>query len=191
MVLGARRLEAEVIRDALLSVSGKIDLAMGGSLLQTENRKHVFHHSQPDNARYDFSRRSIYLPVVRNNLYDVFSLFDYADASMINGDRPTTTIAPQALFLMNSDLVFEATDQMAENVLAERVLELGDRIQQLYLRVYGRPATDREVMRARAFLAQAEADLTASAGVRPTGRLGAWQLLCQILIAADEFIYLR
>ena len=187
----ARRLEAEVIRDALLSVSGTIDLAMGGSLLQIENRKYVFHHSQPDNTRYDFSRRSVYLPVVRNNLYDVFSLFDYADASMINGDRPTTTIAPQALFLMNSDLVFEATEQMAENVLAERVLELGDRIQQLYLRVYGRPATDREVMRARAFLAQAEADLAASAGVHPTGRLGAWQLLCQILIAADEFIYLR
>ena len=187
----ARRLEAEVIRDALLSVSGTIDLAMGGSLLQIENRKYVFHHSQPDNTRYDFSRRSVYLPVVRNNLYDVFSLFDYADASMINGDRPTTTIAPQALFLMNSDLVFEATEQMAENVLAERVSELEDRIQQLYLQVYGRPATDREVIRARAFLAQVEADLTASAGVRPTGRLGAWQLLCQILIAADEFIYLR
>ena len=187
----ARRLEAEVIRDALLAVSGTIDLAMGGSLLQIENRKYVFHHSQPDNTRYDFSRRSVYLPVVRNNLYDVFSLFDYADASMINGDRPTTTIAPQALFLMNSDLVFEATEQMAENVLAERVSELEDRIQQLYLRVYGRPATDREVIRARAFLAQVEADLTASAGVPPTGRLGAWQLLCQILIAADEFIYLR
>ncbi len=187
----ARRLEAEVIRDALLSVSGKIDLAMGGSLLQTENRKHVFHHSQPDNTRYDFSRRSVYLPVVRNNLYDVFSLFDYADASMINGDRPTTTIAPQALFLMNSDLVFEVTEQMAENVLAERVSELEDRIQQLYLQVYGRPATDREVIRARAFLAQVETDLTASADAPPTGRLGAWQLLCQILIAADEFIYLR
>ena len=187
----ARRLEVEVIRDALLAVSGTIDLAMGGSLLQIENRKYVFHHSQPDNTRYDFSRRSVYLPVVRNNLYDVFSLFDYADASMINGDRPTTTIAPQALFLMNSDLVFEVTEQMAENVLAERVSGLEDRIQQLYLRVYGRPATDREAMRARAFLAQAEADLTASADVRPTGRLGAWQLLCQILIAADEFIYLR
>ncbi|MEE3367872.1 MAG: DUF1549 and DUF1553 domain-containing protein [Planctomycetota bacterium] len=187
----ARRLEAEVIRDALLSVSGTIDLAMGGSLLQIENRKYVFHHSQPDNTRYDFSRRSVYLPVVRNNLYDVFSLFDYADASMINGDRPTTTVAPQALFLMNSDLVFEATEQMAENVLAERVSELEDRIQQLYLGVYGRPATDREVTRARSFLAQSVADLTAADGAPQTGRLGAWQLLCQILIAADEFIYLR
>ena len=187
----AQRLEAEVIRDALLVVSGQLDSTMGGSLLQTENRKYVFHHSQPDSTRYEFSRRSVYLPVIRNNLYDVFSLFDYADASMINGDRPTTTIAPQALFLMNSDFVFQATEQMADNFLAERFRKPEDRIQQLYLRVYGRPATDREVVRAGSFLAQSKADLTASGETPQTARLGAWQLFCQILIAADEFIYLR
>ena len=187
----ARRLEAEVIRDALLAVSGRLDSTMGGSLLQTENRKHVFHHSQPDNTRYDFSRRSVYLPVIRNNLYDVFSLFDYADASMINGDRPTTTVAPQALFLLNSDLVYQATEQMADKLLAERLTKPEDRIQQLYLRVYGRPATDREVARARSFLEQSVTDLMASGGTPQSARLGAWQLFCQILIAADEFIYLR
>ena len=54
------------------------------------------------------ARRSVYLPVVRNHLYDMFQLFDRADPSVTTGDRATTTVAPQALFMMNSDLVLQA-----------------------------------------------------------------------------------
>jgi len=186
-----RRLEAEVIRDALLAVSDRLDSTMGGSLMQTENRKHVFHFNKTDQTRYDFPRRSVYLPVIRNKLYDVFSLFDYADASMINGDRPTTTIAPQALFLMNSDFVYQATEQMAGDLLAQRFSKSDDRIQKLYLRAYGRPTTDSEGERASSFLKQAEHDLTASGATSHSARLGAWQLFCQVIVASDEFIYLR
>jgi len=186
-----RRLEAEVIRDALLAVSDRLDSTMGGSLMQTENRKHVFHFNKTDQTRYDFPRRSVYLPVIRNKLYDVFSLFDYADASMINGDRPTTTIAPQALFLMNSDFVYQATEQMAGDLLAQRFSKSDDRIQKLYLRAYGRPTTDSETERASSFLKQAEHDLTASGATSHSARLGAWQLFCQVIVASDEFIYLR
>ena len=52
-------------------------------------------------------------PVVRNNVYDVFQLLDYPDAAVPNGDRPTTTIAPQALMMMNSDFVEQCSANFA------------------------------------------------------------------------------
>ena len=109
-------MEAEAIRDSLLAVSGKLDPAMGGSLLNTENRKHVFDHTSKDNTNYDAPRRSVYLPIVRNHLYDMFQLFDYTDASMVNGNRTTSTVAPQALFLMNADFVRESAQGLASRV---------------------------------------------------------------------------
>jgi len=147
------------------------------------------------NARWK-QRRSVYLPVVRNNLYDVFSLFDYADASMINGNRPTTTIAPQALFLMNSDFVNKATQQMASGLLAGDATHAEApadtaRIQTLYLTAYGRPATLTELARAESFLDRTEDDFAALDSKRLSPQLRAWQLLCQIVVAADEFIYVR
>ena len=67
-----RRLEAEAIRDALLAVGGTLDPAMGGSLLTVKNRDYFFDHtSQRRHRRTTARRRSVYLPVVRNHLYDV------------------------------------------------------------------------------------------------------------------------
>ena len=164
--------------------------------MQTENRTLVVRYNQTDKTRYDFPRRSVYLPVIRNNIYDVFSLFDYSDASMINGDRPTTTIAPQAVFFMNSDFVYQATEQMANELLADDPAHDPsgadtDRIQKLYLMVYGRLPAGREVGRAISYLDQSERDLAASGRALHSPRLGAWQLLCQVVIVANEFICLR
>ena len=123
---------------------------------------------------------------------DVFSLFDYTDASMINGDRSTTTVAPQALFLMNSDFVVQATKKMAEQLLSEAqdVRSDEERIQELYRRAYGRPATTSEVEKSHAFLSEIERQIEGveSAVAR---RLQAWQLFCQAIVSASEFVYVR
>ncbi len=74
--MNVRRLEAEPIRDALLAVSGRLDRRMGGSLLEVKNRAYFFDHTSKDATSYDSPRRSVYLPIVRNHLYDVFQLFD-------------------------------------------------------------------------------------------------------------------
>jgi len=173
-------------------VSSQLDVAIGGTLLEAENRTYVFHVNNGDETQYDATRRSIYLPVIRNHLYDVFSLFDYTDASMINGDRSTTTVAPQALFLMNSDFVVQATKKMAEQLLSEAqdVRSDEERIQELYRRAYGRPATTSEVEKAHAFLSEIERQIenVESAVAR---RLQAWQLFCQAIVSASEFVYVR
>ncbi len=105
-----RRLEAEAIRDAMLFVSGELDLERpGGSLVATAigdrpisliglDRKLP---KDLDGAVY----RSVYLPVIRDRLPDVLSLFDFAESSLVTGDRETTNVPVQALYLMNSSFV--------------------------------------------------------------------------------------
>ena len=188
-----RRLEAEAIRDALLAVSGTLDRTMGGSLLEAKNRDYLFNHTSQDKSNYDIRRRSIYVPVIRNHLYDVFQLFDYTDASVLNGDRETSTIAPQALFLMNSKLVTDLTSTMAERLLKTGTTREA-RINRLFLEAYGRQPTADELQRAGNFLSRFE-----ELGARDKGATEndaartrqAWQILYQSVVSANEFIYLR
>ena len=67
---------------------------------------------------YAVNRRSVYLPVIRSGLYDVFQAFDFADPSASNGKRIPTTVAPQALFMMNDQVVLKGSAAMARRLLA-------------------------------------------------------------------------
>jgi hypothetical protein len=191
--MDVRRLEAEAIRDALLFVAGTLDRTIKGSLLTVKNRDYFFDHTSHDTTKYDSPRRSVYLPVVRNHLYDMFQLFDSSDASVTTGDRATTTIAPQALFMMNSDLVLQAARDTAAGLLGRRELDTAGRISLLYEKAYGRLPSSAESGRAAADLKRFEDALAAeNEGADETARrLGAWQALCQMILASNEFIYIR
>ena len=181
-----RRLEAEALRDAMLAVSGKLDPQMNGSLLHVKNRGYFFDHTSKDETRYNVPRRSVYLPVVRNHLYDVFTLFDYTDASVMTGNRATTTVAPQALFLLNSDLVERVSRALAETTLAAEAGDDAERIDRLCEQVLGRPASADDLRRCSLFLRQVRQALPSES--RP---IDAWSALCHVLLASNEFIYLK
>jgi hypothetical protein len=185
-----RRLEAEAIRDALLAVSGTLDPAIGGPVLHVANRGYLFDHTSRDTTRYDSRRRSLYLPVIRNHLYDVFQLFDAPDATVLNGDRATTTVAPQALFMLNSDLVGRASESLAAELLQRSESDVS-RIQRLYRRAYGRDATVAEVGKARALIADCESLLREKEPDAAKRRLQGWACLCQAVVAANEFLYVQ
>ncbi len=186
-----RRLEAEAIRDSLLAAGGLLDLAMGGSLLHVKNRDYFFDHTSRDTTRYDSLRRSIYLPVVRNHLYDVFQLFDFTDATVSSGDRSTTTVAPQALFHLNSGLVAQAAGRIASDLLGVAALDDAGRIERLYRLAYSRPASPPETARARAFLESSERELRGPEADGAGSRLEAWALLCHAVLSASEFVYVE
>jgi hypothetical protein len=185
-----RRLEAEEIRDALLAAGGLLDRTMGGSILPLKNREYVFDHTSKDQTRYDSRRRSIYIPVIRNHLYDVFHLFDFGDASVPEGSRPATTVAPQALFMMNSELVSQAAEGLAGRVLAPPDMDEAGRIRLMHQVAYGRLPGQAEIGRSRSLLRRFE---QAQAGdVAPAARSKqAWAWLSHVVLAANEFIYLR
>jgi uncharacterized protein DUF1549/uncharacterized protein DUF1553/cytochrome c len=186
-----RRLEAEAVRDALIAVGGGLDQTLGGSLLTVKNRAYFFDHTSKDLTDYTSSRRSVYLPVVRNNVYDLFQLLDYPDAAVPNGDRPTTTIAPQALLMMNSDFVMKCSSDLAATVLAEPHADVDGRISSLYRRSYGREPTADETAGALTFLRDVEEEFLAGEGTREQHWRRAWDSLSHTIVSSNEFIYVK
>jgi hypothetical protein len=186
-----QRLEAEAVRDAMLAVSGQLDRTMGGTLLTVKNRAYFFDHTSKDLTDYSSRRRSLYLPVVRNNVYDVFQLLDYPDAAVPSGDRTTTTVAPQALLMMNSEFVARASADMAGSSLSDPQVDEAQRIRSLYVLAYGREATSDEIAQGRTFVAKVEEALRGTEPDESKRRRQAWDGLCHVILAANEFIYLK
>ncbi|MFN9372731.1 MAG: PSD1 and planctomycete cytochrome C domain-containing protein [Planctomycetaceae bacterium] len=185
-----RRLEAESVRDALLAAGDQLEQQLGGSLLKVKNRAYFFDHTSKDLTDYTSDRRSLYLPVVRNNVYDLFQLLDYPDAAVPSGDRATTTVAPQALLMLNSDFVMQSADRLAARLLAQEGRD-EDRIATLWLRAYGRSPSPAEVAESLKYLGELEQALAAGQPATPEVRRAAWNVLCHTTVAANEFVYLR
>ncbi|MBI3865547.1 MAG: DUF1553 domain-containing protein [Planctomycetia bacterium] len=187
-----RRLEAEALRDGILAACGELNCDAGGSLLPTPNRQYVTGTgSLLPAGLYDSRRRSVYLPVVRSALYEVFQAFDFADPSVMSGRRDATTVAPQALFMMNSPLVSQATRGFAQRLLQAATGDDSARVQTIYERAYARPATTAEVSRALQFVEQYQTAQAARQAPPEDARLKAWQALCRAVLSANEFVYVE
>ena len=173
-----QRLEAEQICDALFAVSGSLNEQLGGKSIPLRNRQYVFDHTSIDATRYESTRRALYLPLIRNHLYDLLEQFDYPDPTVPTGSRNSTVVAPQALILLNAPVVRDAAERLARTLLASGGSDEAV-VQRAYVALYARPATEPEAARATAFV-KGRAD-----------RHEVWTLLCHTLLAANEFLYLR
>ena len=184
-----RRLEVEAIRDSLLAVSGRLENTMSGTLLPSPNRAYVTGTANNYPQIYNSNRRSVYLPVVRSALYEVYQVFDFAEPSVMNGKRDSTTIATQALFMLNSQLVAEQARELAQQLLAQSDLDDAARIRQAFQTCYQREPLSSETSRSLDFLNHLEA---AQPEATPADRRpAAWRGLCRTLLAANEFLFVE
>jgi cytochrome c553 len=177
-----RRLEAEAIRDAMLFVSGELDVSRtDGSLVATViGDRPISLIGLNKNLPRDLdgaSYRSVYLPVIRDRLPGVLEIFDFAEPSLVTGQRETTNVPVQALFLMNSSFV-----QQRSRALAERLVDETDTKRQSVERAFQlcftrNPGQD-ELERCLEFLRQAD-----SSG----DDLLTLQSFCQALFSTAEF----
>ncbi len=188
--MNRRRLEAEAIRDSVVAMGGQLDLKMGGTMLTFKDREYVTSTENKDTTDYDVERRSVYLPVTRSSLYDVFSAFDFGDPSVLNGDRPTTTVAPQALFMMNSSLVQKSSRRMAEMLIA-RSVDPNERIIMAYERAFGRSPSDQETARALEAVRRLDQAWVVRESNPAERQIRAWQGFCRVLMSANEFVYVE
>lgn len=179
-----RRLEAEEIRDAILWTSGKIDLTFGGPNIFGPGG------AVPTGTEYGFvftdTRRSVYTPAFRNRRLELFEVFDFADINAPVGVRPVTTVAPQALYLMNHPFVIEQAGLAAQRLLTDVVGDDARRLDQAYRQVIGRTPTARERELTLQFLTAATPP---DAGEK--ARQDAWAQVYQALFACVDFRYLN
>jgi cytochrome c553 len=175
---GRRRLDAEAIRDAMLAVSGELDVQRpASSPLQNLGQGEIGRQLSAPSARGS-KLRSVYLPVVRQAMPEMMRVFDVADPSLIVGEREVTTVPTQALFMMNNPFVIERSEAMAKRLLDEKGMDDSKRVAYAYQLALGRKPTKRETERVLKFLS--------SAGRNQQG----WATFCQTLFASAEFRYL-
>ena len=179
-----RRLEVEEIRDGLLSMDGSLDLAMGGTLqsgfgTDTENSNDRL-SMKPETVH----RRMVYLPLRRANLPTLLNLFDFGDATTSTGKRAHTNVAPQALFMMNSEFVADRARNLASRLEREEA-DSARRIDRIYLTTLNRKPEVEEREAALAYLG----DFTEKYGRLQEPGLDALGSFCRILMASNDFMY--
>jgi hypothetical protein len=165
------RLEAEAIRDTLLAVGGRLDArTYGPGTLDPASR-----------------RRSIYFTVKRSRLLPAMQLFDAPEALTGVGERPTTTIAPQALLLLNNPNVRACARGFARRIAADGKTSEEEAVTAAYRIALARPPSGEELAAAVAFVKQQIASYKAAGKVnaRELGYLD----FCQVLMCLNEFVY--
>ena len=155
-----RRIPAESIRDAILSVSGKLDLTPGGSPVEglgTLVTQNVADEKQIDQK--EVLHRSVYLPIIRSQLPPMLAVFDFADPDLVVGRRSVTNVPAQALLLLNSPFVMEQAEVAADRVRRTISAKGGNEspaprtsIERTYELVLSRRPTNAETDRAEKFL---------------------------------------
>jgi mono/diheme cytochrome c family protein len=181
-----RRLEAEAIRDAVLATSGQLNPAMGGRGVFPTLPPEVLSTQSKPGLGWDKStpreqaRRSVYVFVKRTLGVPLLETFDFASPDKSIAARATTTIAPQALLLLNSDFMEEQATQFADRLLTEGA-EPARNVRQAFRRALGRDPTDAEARVALDFLRRV--------GPNAVTYRQALARLCKLVLNLNEFVY--
>lgn len=192
-----RRLDAEAIRDALLSISGQLERTRGGLTLQHQGLISFRSDYVTLDTPTPYLRRTVYLPLLRdaiglNDSADeatgLLETFDFADMNLVTGQRNATTVPTQALFLMNSPFIQEQARALARRLLASSN-SATERIRHLFLLAYGRPPSSRELLASTDYLFRFdELDVKNDASER---WIDPWASLCQAVLGSNEFLFLN
>jgi hypothetical protein len=207
--MSPRRLDAECIRDAILSASGELDLKpplasvvarspdgpIGGPRFLGLNESQL-------NA--DVRYRSVYLPVVRDTVPDSMAVFDFPDPSLVAGTRESTSVPTQALYLLNSEFVGRQAQSLAERVRSWKPAQapttadgmLHERVRIAYWLVFTRAPSETEFKAAADFFAKfpdavKQTERRRFGQASPLGETAAWTSFCRALFASAEFRYLN
>ena len=177
-------LDAESIRDAMLAVSGRLDLSQPVPHPFPDVNSWAFTIHAPFFAVYDHDRRSIYLMLQRTRRHPFLAMFDAADPNVSVDQRLLTTTPTQTLFLMNSPFVQQQAD-----ALAQRLLQSGGddaaKIRLAFEMAHGQAGTESQSGEAVAFLDAYQQKLTASANAREQ----AWAGFARVLLTSNAFLY--
>ncbi len=177
-----RRLTPEAFRDSILVAADELNRKKVESTVGYLGDQATAVGANTNRRKTDYSFRSVYLPVIRNDLPELFEVFDFADAHRATGNRPDTTVATQGLYVLNDDWVMKMSRKLAGKLMrntakstalpslsndVEKVKTGGvpsrsndlrhqdaNIAEQVYLRIFNEPATESEVRQLIRFTTQ-------------------------------------
>lgn len=185
-----RRISSESLRDAMLAVGGRLNMRMGGpsfypgmsaEALEGLSRKAGDWKSSPADER---SRRSIYMMTKRSRLLPLMTTFDFSDTTASCGQRDVTTVAPQALALLNNQFTHAQSEALAKR-LAGHAAGTVEQVKLAWQLAFGRNPSDGELGQAENHLHEQRQHFD---GRNNPGHL-ALASLCHVLLNCNEFIY--
>lgn len=220
--MSIRRLEAEAIRDRMLVASGSLNRKMFGppvpvredgvgQIIVGKEQKRASNQPGPmESLGGEENRRSVYIQVRRSQPLAMLRTFDAPVMETNCERRPVSTVAPQALMLMNSDFALEQATLFAARLHREAGAEPKNQIAHAWQIAYARPATEIEVTQALDFLARQRQEIDrlqpssppkeakpkdakskAPETPKPDRTLQALTDLCQALLSSNEFLYVE
>lgn len=162
-----RRLDAEELRDAMLSVSDSLASGAPSDLPSGELLVRELRNNGPEARKLQeyvlaSKYRSVYLPMLRTIVPETLAAFDFVEQGMVTGKRETTTVAPQALYLLNSSFVRTQAFQAAGRLIAQPESSSEARVSTFYRKVLLREPTPIELTLAVDFIANYERDFAES-----------------------------
>jgi hypothetical protein len=197
--MSLRRLEAEEIRDSVLSVVERLDQRLGGpSLPVTEDSEGKVVIGQPQKqdgikAGEDLARRSVYIQVHRKLPLNVLATFDQPEMTPNCDLRRATTVATQSLYFLNDAELIRRSEDLAQ-LLMEQHKDDQSRLTELFIRLFAELPTDRELDYCVQFLSNQIGQF----GTLPSGKdqaespdptLKSLATLCQTLFGSNRFLY--
>lgn len=185
--MNRKRLDAECIRDAMLIAADSVDARWAGPNIgdakavdSNDTKVQNMEYSYPFND----TRRSVYAAAFRNVRHPLFEVFDFADINQPIAQRTTSTVATQALYLMNHPEVIELARSTATRVMDSGSMEKG--IRQAYHHSLSRPPSEQEMEISRYYLEASISGNSTNEEARD-----AWARLIQTLWATPEFRFIK
>jgi hypothetical protein len=166
--MSRRRLDLEALRDALLFVSGQLDVRQGGPAVEMFEAK-------PSN------RRTVYGFIDRQNLPGMLRIFDFANPDSSNPQRYETTVPQQALFLMNNPFVLDQVRHLFKRPELAGLPDPAPKMTVLHRLIYGRHPDAEELRLGLEFIR--------SAAISTANGLTPWEQYAQVLLLANEFAF--
>ena len=225
-----RRLDAEAIRDSLLTIGGQLDkerpygsiaavgdgLVRNGTIFSMADKSNSESSMQSGNRRGRRNRggqsqmgmksnvagaavttldqpvkyRSVYLPIVRDNVARSLEVFDFAESSMVIGTRETSNTPDQGLYFLNNKFVIEQSEKFAQRLMDQHS-DVETQVRNAFLWAYGREATNGELSAAKEFYEKSEVSDGGSRRDRSSVALKKLTALCQGILASAEFRFLN
>ena len=183
-----KRLDAESLRDSMLAIGGELELSrpVGSPVMKLpigEIGKSIARAKKTLDGNY----RSVYLPIMRSFVPQILQTFDFAEPSMVKGNRDVTTVPTQALYLMNNPFVHRQSKNLARILMEKDGLTNAERIELAYKLALSRAPTTFEAVRSLTYLKSFQD--RQEKGSNPD--LNALASLCHALFSVAEFRYIN